>query len=628
MKGWVGVATLTFVIGTAAIATAQEVPDSLAHYWLEPVLVEAAPLHTGDVEILLDKSNHVELLREHGFAIIERGPAFASDLYLDGLKREDIALRVDGERFPCACPNRMDTPVSRINPLEMASCALDRSSTSDAGGLGGALEFRRAAPSSALGVQAALSGRLLGGEDFDASLAGDWRGYRLTLRRAEGGPYVDGGGLDFVGRYGPTLGYAANHRHGLTEFSAYGGSPRWRQGLSLSASKDVLFPYLLMDERRTEFWSAFGEWRGHKLYLNHTRHLMDNALRNQPMAMVSDADNLTVGVTGPGYELYYRNWDIANSFHSPALHIDNAMMPDLMLASLALSRQVHAARGVSLGARLGLQHQWLGDASRLPFYQTLYPAAADERWFVPFGLMANLARPLGDALVGGLQADLGSEAPHPRDLYIAVQKPMGKPWWSGNPTLRQPLRATLRARLRGHGVTVEGFATRIWDYAGLAASRVEVMETVRAYQTVTNIDAALAGASVAVERAWFVLRASGLIGQNLSADSPLAEVPPLSVETTLRAPRWRGLGLWVRHHWDDAQARVDGSLGETSTPAWNRVDAGAVWERGPLTATLELHNLGDVEYAEHLSFQRDPFAAKERVYAPGRQLRLALSVRG
>jgi hypothetical protein len=607
-------------------AAVGEPPDSLSHYWHEPVLVEAPPVHTGAIEILLDKSNQVELLREHGFAIIDRGPAFASDLYLDGLKREDIALRIDGERYPCACPNRMDTPVSRINPLELASCSVDRSSTTGAGGLGGSLEFRRAEPAMAA-YQAALSGRLLGGDDYDLALAGDWRGYRLTARRAEGGPYEDGGGRDFVERYGSSLGYGATHRYRLTEFSTYGGSPRWRQGASYSRSADVVFPYLLMDERKTEFWSLFSEWRGHKVYLNHTRHLMDNALRNQPLLMVSDADNLTVGVAGPVYEVYYRRWDIANSFHSPQVHIDNAMIPDLRLVSAALNHGVHPAHGVTLAARAGLQRQWLGNESRVDFYQPLYPEARAERWFLPFGLMANVARPLG-ALVGGVQADIGSEPPDPRDLFLAVQKPMGKPWSSGNPTLEVPLRATLRTRWRGFGCTLEGFATQIWDYAGLAAATLETAAGPRTYQTVKDVDAQLLGANLAYAHPRLALRLSALLGRNLSTDGPLAEVPPLALETTLRAPQWRRLGLWLRHTWTDAQYRVDRSQGESPTPSWTRVDLGANWRREGLALSLELHNVGDVEYAEHLSYQRDPFAAKERVYAPGRQLRLALSLTG
>ena len=75
-------------LGGAASAGAGEADvDSLANYWLEPVLVEATSLHMGEIEFLLDKSNHTAVLREQGFAIIERGPGFASDIYLDGLKQ-------------------------------------------------------------------------------------------------------------------------------------------------------------------------------------------------------------------------------------------------------------------------------------------------------------------------------------------------------------------------------------------------------------------------------------------------------------------------------------------------------------------------------------------------------------
>ncbi len=604
--------------------------DSLANFWLEPVVVEATSLHQGEFEILLDKTNHTELLREHGFAIIDRGPGFASDLYLDGLKRDDIVLRVDGERYPCACPNRMDTPVSRINPLEVCSCEVDKCSCSSGSGLGGSVEFRRATPDQDLKYQAALSGGALSAEGLDAAFAADWKGYRFTARHAEGGPYEDGAGRDFVELYGATLGFDENHRYKMDEFSLFGGREAWSQGASFSRSDDVVFPYLLMDERETEFWSVFSSWYGNKIYLNHTRHVMDNELRNKPMLMVSDADNLTAGIVGEHYEIYYRNWDIENYFDSPMMHIDNHMMPDLRLVNLSVDHHLRPAKGVELGARIGVQRQWLGDVDRLSFHQALFPEAEDQRWFVPFGLMASMAKPLGEKVLGGLQVDLGSEPPHSRDLYIAVQKPMGKPWWSGNPELRAPVRGTARARLTLHdlGAKVEIYGTQIWDYVNLYKTGIPVESGTRAYMSFENVEARIAGVNLSLDRPYLGLRASYAIAKNVTENRPLAEVQPFTLETTLKAPRWRGLGLWLRHVYADAQTRVDVSLSETPTPSWQRYDLGLSWSGDHLALNLELENLANEEYSQHLSYQRDPFAAKTRVLAPGRQLRLAFVYRG
>ncbi len=620
---------LLVVTVTPISAQTQDAPtDSLANFWLDPVVVEATSLHQGEFDILLDKSNHTEILRQHGFTIIERGPGFASDLYLDGLKRDDIVLRVDGERYPCACPNRMDTPVSRINPLEVCSCEVDKCSCSAGSGLGGAVEFRRVEPEQDLNYQAAVTGSALGGESLDAAFAADWRGYRFTARHAQGGPYEDGAGRDFVELYGDILGFDENHEYSMSEFSIFGGSDRWRQGMSFSQSDDVIFPYLLMDERETEFWSVHSSWHGNKVYLNHTRHLMDNELRNKPMLMVSDADNLTFGVTGEHYEFYYRNWDIQNFFHSPMMHIDNHMMPDLRLFSATVDHHLRPAKGVELGGRLGLQRQWLGDAERLGFHQELYPDAEDQRWFLPFGIMASVAKPLSESVLGGLQVDLGSEPPHPRDLFISVQKPMGKPWWSGNPELKAPVRGTIRARLTTPAGKFEVYGTQIWDYASLMKTTIPAGMGTRAYMSFENIEARLAGVNFSLDRRYFGLRAAYTIGKNITESRPLAEVQPFTLETTLKAPRWRGLGLWLRHIYTDAQTRVDASLSETATPDWRRLDLGLSWKGERLAANLEIENLTGEEYSQHLSYQRDPFAAKTRVMAPGLQLRLAFSYQG
>ncbi|MCP4549804.1 MAG: TonB-dependent receptor [bacterium] len=624
------VLTITLLIlVVSCYALAEEAPpDSLLHFWLEPVVVEGNILHHGEFEIVLDKTNHTDLLREHGFAIVNRGPAFASDLYIDGLKRDDIVLRVDGERYPCACPNRMDTPLSRINPLEVCSCEVDKCSCATGSGLGGSVEFRRAEPQQLLGYQVALSGSALGGEGFDGAFSTDWRGYRLTGRHATGGPYEDGSGRDFVELYGNALGFSENHRYSMTEISVFGGSERWRQGASFSESHDVVFPYLLMDERKTEFWSLHSSWRGNKVYLNHTRHLMDSELRNKPMLMVSDADNLTAGITGENYEIFYRNWDIENFFDNPMMHIDNHMIPNLRLFSATVNKHFHPEPGVELGVRLGVQRQWLGDTQRLSFHKALHADAEDQRWFVPFGLMASKVKSLGNDLVAGLQADLGSEPPHPRDLYIAVQKPMNKPWWSGNPELKAPMRGTVRARLNGMGAKLEVYATRIWDYANLCSTSIPLDGGSRAYMSFENIEAGLVGVNLTYERRYLDLRATYTIGKNISEDRPLAEVQPFTLETTVKAPHWRGFGLWLRHVYADKQTRVDTSLSETATPSWYRYDMGLSWRSERVALNLEIENLADEEYSQHLSYQRDPFAAKMRVLAPGRQLRLAVSFRG
>ncbi len=609
---------LVAVVGTA-IAQSEEPSDSLQTWWVDPIVVEAGGLRHGEMEILLDKGNHKEMLRRSGFALIDKGVAFTSDLYLEGFKREDIVLRIDGERLPCACANRMDNPSTRINPLEICSSMVDKTSSSAGAGLGGAVEFVRAKPSDEPSLRVLSSGEVAGDASYDAALAFDYRGYRSTARFAQGVPYEDGDGANFAELYP----YAENHGYSLYELGIYGGQGDWGQGINFSRSEDVLFPYLKMDERQTDFIGLHGSWKGNRLYYNHTRHLMDNELRGGPTLMVSDAYNTTFGLSGEHYELYYRNWDTENYFDNPTagFHIDNHLIPDIHLVALSVDRQFRPSKRSEMGARLGLQYVKMGDGDRLDFHNALHVDGEDTRFFLPFGAHAGVNTALGGDMLAGLQVELAGEPPQARDLYISVKKPGTMPWWSGNPKLDMPLRATLRGKLREGPFSFEAYGGRIWNYVNLAS----MMAGEQKYLSFESVDAALAGLRFVAEWTHLDIRADYTLGWNLSEDSPLAEVRPFSVETTLRAPAVVGVRSWLRHVYSDAQTRVDESLNESATPAWNRFDLGLGKAFGSLGVSLEVKNLAGEVYYEHLAYLRDPFASGMTVNAPGRTIRVALS---
>jgi len=599
-------------------AFAQDVSeDSLATFWIDPIVVEAGGLRHGEMEILLDKGNHKEMLRRSGFALIDKGVAFTSDLYLEGFKGSDIVLRLDGERFPCACANRMDNPSTRINPLEVSSSRVDKSSSGAGAGLGGAVEFKRARPGEAPGLRVISSGESAGGNAFDLALAFDHSGTRSTARFAKGVPFDDGEGRNFADLYG----YSENHAYSLLELGIYRQASDSGQGINFSRSEDVLFPFLKMDERRTEFIGLHGSWKDHRLYYNHTRHLMDNELRGGPTLMVSDATNTTFGLSGESYEFYYRNWDTRNSFDNPGFHIDNHLIPDLHLFAMSVSRRFQPRGNLEFGARLGLQYLKMGDEERLDFHNAIYEDALDARLFMAFGAHGGLKGMLRDDLLAGLQLELAVEPPHPRDLYIAVRKPGTVPWWSGNPKLENPVRATLRGRMRRGPLTLEAYGSRLWDYVNLTAMQVEEQK----YLSFENVQAAMTGFRLVDSYPHLELHANYILGWKLGEDSPLAEMRPFSVETTFRAPAFRGVKCWLRHVYSDSHLLVDAGLCASATPSWTRWDLGLGRSFGDLDLSLEVRNLGDEVYYEHLAYQRDPFASGNAVNAPGRKFRMAIS---
>ena len=106
---------LVGIISTNSIS-AQE-SDSLKNYWLNQVEIKAKRINLGDNNNKISKDNLENILAKNGFALIRKGVFFAQDIYADGLKRGDINVVIDGERYHSACPNRMDSPLTRVNPL-------------------------------------------------------------------------------------------------------------------------------------------------------------------------------------------------------------------------------------------------------------------------------------------------------------------------------------------------------------------------------------------------------------------------------------------------------------------------------------------------------------------------------
>lgn len=599
-------------------------------YELDDVHVSTRRLRLTQRTTLVGKEAVQRALEEGGVGLIRRGVLLASDVTLDGFKRGDVEVVIDGERYPNSCPNRMDPPAVRVNPLEMEAVRIDKSSTEVGAGLGGQIAFQRAAPAEVWRVKGNMTYAGMNDQALDAAVALEGRRHRVTGRLVQGQSYRDARNQSFADRYG----YLDEVAYTLGEVGLQGAAGAWAYGAALSISRDIPFPYLRMDERDNTMWNAFTSFRGHKLYVNRTHHVMDNQLRASAarMGMETDATNLTVGLTGGFYEVYYRNWDTWNTMTMAAMGMDDGMgggmgmqpmhqhlIPDLHLAAASVSHAL--TRGpFSLSGCLGLTRTAIGDEARLGFYRALYPTAEQTRWFMPVSLSASLQAMLTDRLLGGLTLDLASEAPVPEHLYLGLKRMQGQPSWTGNPTLAAPKRATLRGLLGTGAVTGEAFTTLAADYVALD----QAARGADRYVTYANVTALLSGVTLRADGRYASAQASYTFGENLTADRPLAEIAPLQVSATLRSPVMWGISTYVRGQAAASQPRVDEVLGETRTPRWGRLDVGAAYALGPVEVTADLENVTNALYYQHLSYARDPFASGLAIYEPGRTLRLGL----
>lgn len=604
-----------------ACAVAAGAGDDLRHALTDTVFIIGYRPGPGDMVLPVAAGDHLDrLLLGTPFATIRRGAAGVSDLYADGFKRQDITLTIDGERFAPACPNRMDTRAGQVDLLDIESANLSRSGAALQSGLGGRLDLHRRLPGRDTRVYGRLGGAAGHAGDLDASLALEGRRTRLAVRHRRSEPYTDADG----GTYEQLYGFAHAPTSSVGEVRAHRAFDDGDAQAAWESSSDVLFPYLLMDERDNDHFQASGSYRGHRAYVNHTEHLMDNALRRSwaTTEMVTDAVTTMLGATGAGYEVFAHHWDADNRITptaNPAAAKTSRMLPDVWRLGAAAARGIGDPHQPWLRLRAGLVRTEVGDASVLGMYRLLHAGAEASRWSFPFGATATHERDVAGRARLSLSAEVASDAPGVEQQYIAVDKPGTTPDWVGNPELSDPVRATARITATARRLKCEVFGTRVRNYPTLVKRTVAGA----AYQTYEGIDALLAGAYLSAT--WELVEAglSWNWGEKTQDDSPLAEIPPATFDLTVRSPRvgdWQGRAFY-RHA--AGQGRVDASQGEWSTGAWNRLDLGATYDGGRVAVAIELENATNVLHWEHLAYQRNPFAAGVRVHEPGRMVRVS-----
>lgn len=597
--------------------TAQE--DTLNILLSDVIAVSGARLQRDSVAFPFEKTRFSDLLHTNGFALIQKGVYFAQDIYADGFKRDDIAIIIDGERYHNACPNRMDNPLARANPLEMQSISLERTSAAEKPGLGGTVAYRRGIPGTDSHLRAGVSTSAGAAPARDVAVAAVTKRHQFSAYYAEGSDYTDGDGRDFTDNYG----YKKDPTYRVGQAALSGLRGDWQYRAEIMYTQDVMFPYLMMDERDVRVLNASVGWRRHRLYVTHTDHLMDNGLRQATGLMETDARNLTVGLTGPSYELVVRRWDADNRMIMPMATISNHMIPDLRVISGAVWKRRSTERYTAWG-RLGLSNSRLGDKSQADLYEPLFGATDESRWFPTLGAGASVRYAMTSSVSGSATADVVSEPPTPEQLYIAYRAPMNNPWWSGNPELSAPVRASLRTQATGYGVTLDLSASHVWNYV----EQIRASSGTKTYRTYQNVDAVLLSAGLSGSWKYFDFNAAYTHATNTGSDSALVEIAPLALVSRLKIPVGRTSLAFLRHTYNDAQTRIDRSLGETPTPAWHRFDIGAQIKVSPVMINLEIRNLADELYYQHLSYARNPYASGSRVFEPGRTVALSVAIDG
>jgi iron complex outermembrane receptor protein len=609
-----------------------------------------------------------------------RKGGIAGEVVLRGLQSRDLNVLIDGQRVYGACPNHMDPAAFHVDFAEVERVEVGKGpfDVKNQGALGGTVNVVtrkpepgwHATPALALSsfgfVNPALTlGR--GGERLSA-LAG--YSHRRSLA------YRDGDGRRFT--------EIANYRPERRDDEAFSIGTAWGRVVVAPAaghqldlaytrqdSGAVLYPYLLMDalwddtdrlNLRYEASGVGGRRASVRVqgYWTRVDHWMTDERRTSSLAkprawsMATRAETRTAGgkaelVAGGlsvGLEGYERFWDATNEMAGSG-YAPQAMVPGVTVrtggAFAEYARPLGAGATLSLGARL--------DAARSEADPALASTTLYEAYHATRSLSASDTLPAAKLRLAWsrdaweLAVGLGhaARAPEATERYLALRR-MGTDW-VGNPDLvpsrNTGLDATVGYSRGGARLQLDLFASRVASYVTVYDQPRRAMlsgvmnATARSF---ANVDATLTGGELRASLP--LVRGRVFVSGDLSyvrgeqegdpgrgiEPGPLAEMPPLRGRAAVRYDDGRVFAS-VEGVFAADQERVDPSLNETRTPGYGVLNATAGLRRGRLQATVGLTNAFDRSYAEHLSYQRDPFRSGTRVPEPGRSLFANASLR-
>jgi iron complex outermembrane receptor protein len=633
-----------------------------------------------------------------------RKGGIANDIVLRGMKKDDVAVTIDGAKVHGACPSRMDPPAFHLDYAEVDVVQVKRGpfDVAQPGALAGAVDVRTRRGRAGVGTELNLEGgsaSMMSGS-LNASYGAPRYDMLVGASYKEGNPYLAGDGRNFTEFVPELVGTSANparfrdqsdgqqaYRIG-SGFARLGFVPadgqRVEVGYTRQSAPRALYPYLRMDgvaddtDRVTARWDAQGLGAvaaSVSGYWSRVAHDMTDVFRCSSAAIpgtcggalardysmgtfarsdvwggqaeVRGGDPETLLGWRAGADFYARTWDNRTDRlnRSTGVYASEASIPDVRIQGVGLYAEARRSLGETeaktrlvAGVRLDAARSEAG-VDRTALFRKYYPDAdlSLRRDDVLVGGNVQLERDLRAGLTAWAGYGHGARVPDPQERYIALTgmgaTPSGpNPDWLGRPDLA-PVRSDeldLGLTWRAPRIVVKTQLFHAWyaDYIDLANVTPAPGSTGaprgRSYENVAaRTFGGEAAGRVALPANLFVAgSASYTRGINDSTGTSLAEFPPFKAALSLRWDDGR-LFAEAEEIYASRQGFVDSSLQEEPTPAWwtTSLKAGAGWRGMKVFAMVQ--NLFDRTYVEHLSYQRDPFAAGFKVPEPGRSFQLA-----
>lgn len=650
-------------------------------YHLQPVTVIALRTNKPQRDLMhIDDAGSVShdagafLLSNPVVSGIRKSGGYGVDPVLRGFKYDQINIVIDdGHSALAACPNRMDPPASQIpmNMMETVEILKGPHALRYGNTTGGTIHFRSNPPVFSDHL-APIARATLGYESNGSILRSELMGginsrniqFQLFGALSQGEPYKAGKGETIPSQfYRQSLGMRLSAK------------PARNQLLQLNAvnnyAKDTDFPSLPMDLRTDNTWMINLR---HELNLSgkilkslHSQlsssavdHEMDNLTRQlnpRTMDAVTLANTSFAGLRTEA-ELRLRNGSMMVGID---LRTENAkgertrkMLTGPMAGKtfkdniwqdavvnragfFAEYRQALGAFNFSGAVRL---ESLMAEAGKPDdkFSQT-YSKTAASQFFPSFS--AGASRLFGRHWTASLWLSRGMRGAGITERYINFL-PIGLDAWEvvGNPVLKPEVNhqadAELQFRSAGFSVRLSLFAALLNDYITQEKSQLTPkFSTSPGVRQFTNIDrASMTGAEgqilinlPASLRAG--LQAAIVRGQNLSAEEPLPEIPPMDARIFLRGSYLKGkLNPEISWRSVVSQKRLSEQFGEASTPGFDLVDISLLYEIVKnLNLKLSVTNLLDEQYYEHLSRAIRLTSPPRPLYGPGRSMNVFLSYR-
>jgi len=680
---------LSAMVSTYAFAEEYKLEEVKVKSDIEEVIPEGLTESLSKEELFknLNGDLGIVLYKELPDVSFIRKGATANEINLRGFSRDNLNFIFDDMFIQGACPNRMDPPISHvsINNIESIEVLRGPFDVEYSGSLGGYVKANLIEPEADLFGKANLT---LGSFNYvNGNLVFNYGNdkfkFLTSLSKIYSRAYKSGEGKYFT-EY-PT-GSAAYKKIKKTAFdisdvlikTEISPDNENKIGLYLgyNYSKDVLYPYLLMDamydmtyQTALNYSNKAIDLEG-RIYFNSVKHDMSDIFRASSNMALPGYDyamrtlaktktygfRLTKGVTiyntdlKLGVDGYIKNWKADNWIGMGMMgmpmpiQLDNrGMIPDVDIKNMGAFVKINKKiKGFSFSG--GLRADYVEyDASKSAFgtsnydiyseYYRNYSYNSSDRFITGNMLFNYKINKKSDFYVGYGHS---VRVPNQEELYIALRKPPNKADWVGNPNLsptkNDEIDVGINYRSNLTSVKVNLFYSKLSDYIYLTKIP-NLTNPTKMAMSYKNIDAHIYGGSLEIFQDFNngVYGRTGLAYQRgekdngYTTDKDLVEIPPLKILGGVGYKKGN-FDTYLEGIYSAKQNNVDEELKEFTTSPYFVMNLKTSYSEDRFSFTFGIDNIFDTMYYTYLSYSRNPFTSGTKVPEPGRFIYMSLGL--